>query len=122
MSTSPSDGRVSSGGPQTPADDPSIGAFSGRDWGGLIFAVLLLLTGGYFLLRNTLGIAMPDIDWDALWPVLVILLGMGVLARGWTGHSHRHRRRDRIDHVADAQVNTPGREGERPEVVRSPVC
>ena len=95
MSTTSNEDRVALGGPQSPADDPAIGALSGRDWGGLIFAVILLLTGGYFLLRNTLGIAMPDIDWNALWPVLVILLGIGALARGWTGHSHRHRRRDR---------------------------
>ena len=94
MSTTSNEDRVALGGPQSPADDPSTGALSGRDWGGLIFAVILLLTGGYFLLRNTLGIAMPDIDWNALWPVLVILLGIGALARGWTGHSHRHRRRD----------------------------
>lgn len=94
MSSTSNENRVALGEPRSPADDSSIGASPGRDWGGVIFAVILLLTGGYFLLRNTLGIAMPDIDWNALWPVLVILLGVGALARGWTGHSHRHRRRD----------------------------
>ena len=81
--------------PEFSADDSSGEALSTRDWGGLIFAAILLLAGGYFLLRNTLGIPMPDIDWNALWPILVILLGVGALARGWTGHSHSHHRRDR---------------------------
>ncbi len=95
MSTNSGDERVVPGGPQPPAGDPLIDAPSARDWGGLIFAAILLLTGGYFLLRNTLGIAMPDIEWNALWPVLLILIGIGAMARGWTGHSHRRRRRDR---------------------------
>ena len=95
VSSRSDDDRAALGGAQPPADDSSIGAHSTRDWGGLVFAVILIVAGGYFLLRNTLGIAMPDIDWNALWPVLVILLGIGAMARGWTGHSHRHRRRDR---------------------------
>jgi len=64
-----------------------------RDWGGLILAVVLILGGGYFLLRNTLGLTLPEIDWDKVWPVLVIIVGVGALLRGWTGHSHHHRRR-----------------------------
>ena len=95
LSTLDDHGARATGAPGAPADGPSVEAHSTRDWGGLIFAVILLLTGGYFLLRNTLGIAMPDIDWDALWPVLVILIGIGALLRGWTGHSHRHRLGDR---------------------------
>ena len=66
-----------------------------RDWGGLVFAAVLILVGGYFLLRNTLGLTLPEVDWEKLWPILVIVLGVGALLRGWTGHSHRHHRRDR---------------------------
>jgi len=66
-----------------------------RDLGGLIFAVVLILVGGYFLLRNTIGLTLPEIDWEKLWPILVIVLGVGALLRGWTGHSHRHHRQAR---------------------------
>jgi hypothetical protein len=66
-----------------------------RDWGGLILAGALIAVGGYFLLRNTFGVTLPDIPWDQLWPVLVIILGIVAMARGSTGHSRRHRRRDR---------------------------
>lgn len=68
-----------------------------RDWGGVLIAALFIVVGGYFLLRNTFGLTLPDIEWDRLWPVLVIVMGLAVLVRGWTGHSHRQRRRSRRD-------------------------
>jgi hypothetical protein len=46
-----------------------------RDTGLMVFGVILLLVGGYYFLRNTLGFAIGDIDWDAVWPVLVIVIG-----------------------------------------------
>ncbi len=49
------------------------------DFGAIIFGAILLVVGGYFLLRNTLGWEMPDIDWDMVWPVVVIAIGVAVL-------------------------------------------
>lgn len=66
-----------------------------RDWGGLLLAAVLIVGGGYFLLRNTFGVALPDISWDQGWPVLLIVIGVAALARGWTGRGSRHRHRDR---------------------------
>lgn len=66
-----------------------------RDWGGLLLAAVLIVVGGYFLLRNTFGVTLPDISWDQSWPLLVIVVGVVVLVRGWTGHGSRRRRRDR---------------------------
>ncbi len=49
------------------------------DLGGLIFAAILLVVGGYFVLRNTLGFDMPDLNWDLIWPLFVVGLGVAVL-------------------------------------------
>ncbi len=56
------------------------------DVGGLVFGLVLLLVGGYYLLRNTFGIQMAEIDWDMVWPALVIVLGGSLLYRAWTNH------------------------------------
>jgi uncharacterized integral membrane protein len=57
---------------------------SGRDRrldvGGLLFGAILLIVGGYFLLRNTFGFEMPDLNWDMIWPLFIIALGIVVLA------------------------------------------
>jgi hypothetical protein len=54
------------------------------DAGGLIFGVILLLVGGYFLLRNTFGIDIPDIDWDMVWPFAIVALGLAVPYGAWS--------------------------------------
>jgi uncharacterized integral membrane protein len=51
------------------------------DVGALIFGAILLLVGGYYLLVNTFGIQLPDLDWDQIWPIALIALGLAVVAR-----------------------------------------
>ena len=51
------------------------------DVGALVFGAILLVVGAYYLLENTFGIAMPDINWDQVWPILVIALGASVVLR-----------------------------------------
>jgi Domain of unknown function (DUF5668) len=48
-----------------------------RDRGSLFFGLLLLVVGGYFLLRDTLRIELPDLG--DLWPIFVIALGLWIL-------------------------------------------
>ena len=48
-----------------------------RDSGGLVFGVVLLLVGGYFLLRDTLHIRLPNLG--ELWPLFLIALGLWIL-------------------------------------------
>lgn len=54
------------------------------DTGALVLGGLLVVLGGYFLLREGFGIELPEIDWDLVWPIGIILLGVAVLlgARG----------------------------------------
>jgi len=51
------------------------------DVGALIFGAILLLVGGYYLLVNTFGIQLPQLDWDQIWPIALIALGLAVLAK-----------------------------------------
>ena len=49
--------------------------------GALLLAVLFITVGGYYLLRNTIGFNLPDLNGDAIWPILVIVIGIGFLTR-----------------------------------------
>jgi uncharacterized integral membrane protein len=54
-------------------------------WGvepGLVFGILLLVVGAALLLQNTGAL---DVDWDLLWPLLLIALGVVVLAGAMFG-------------------------------------
>ena len=58
--------------------------------GGLILAIILILVGGYYTLRNTLGFDLGELDEDAVWPLIVIALGAWILYRN-LGTQDTHR-------------------------------
>ncbi|HZC31732.1 MAG TPA: DUF5668 domain-containing protein [Candidatus Bathyarchaeia archaeon] len=49
--------------------------------GTLVFGLIIVAVGVYYLLDRTLGIAMPRIQWGSMWPVLLIVLGGLILLR-----------------------------------------
>ncbi len=51
------------------------------DIGALLFGVALLLIGGYYLLTNTFGFDLPELNWDMIWPLAVIVLGASIVAK-----------------------------------------
>jgi hypothetical protein len=51
------------------------------DLGALIFGAILLMVGGYYLLVNTFGFELPELDWDQIWPIALIALGLAVVAK-----------------------------------------
>lgn len=53
----------------------------GRNGGAIIFGLLLLTVGGYYFLRNTLGLDIGPIDSEAVWPIVVIALGAWIVLR-----------------------------------------
>jgi TRAP-type C4-dicarboxylate transport system permease small subunit len=57
------------------------------DVGALIFGAILLLVGGYYLLVNTFGFELPELNWDMIWPIAVIALGLAVVARAVASRS-----------------------------------
>ena len=44
--------------------------------------LLIAGVGVYYILRNTFGITMPQIDWDLVWPVIVLFIGLAILSHG----------------------------------------
>ena len=61
------------------------------DLGGFLIGAIVLLVGGYFLLRNTFGLAIPDLNWDAIWPLAIIAVGIGIVYGAYTGTRRRGR-------------------------------
>jgi Domain of unknown function (DUF5668) len=51
------------------------------DVGALIFGAVILFAGIYYLFRNTLGFDIDELDWEPIWPVIVIALGIAILYR-----------------------------------------
>ena len=49
------------------------------DFGALLLGAVILFVGGYYFLRNTLGFNLGELDWEPIWPILVIALGASIL-------------------------------------------
>lgn len=54
----------------------------GRNGGRIIVGFALLAIGGYYFLRNTLGFDLGELDEQAVWPVLAVILGAWIVLRG----------------------------------------
>jgi LiaI-LiaF-like transmembrane region len=53
------------------------------DVGAVIIGLVILAVGGYFLLENTFGLVLPDLNWDMIWPLFIIAIGVGIVWRAW---------------------------------------
>lgn len=53
----------------------------GYNAGTILFALILIFAGGYYFLRNTLGFDLGDLNGDAVWPIIVIAIGVSILYR-----------------------------------------
>ncbi|HLO35587.1 MAG TPA: hypothetical protein VK194_05875 [Candidatus Deferrimicrobium sp.] len=49
------------------------------DVGALVLGAIILFVGGYYVLRNTLGLDLGELDWEPIWPVLLVILGGSIL-------------------------------------------
>ena len=56
----------------------------GPNVGGLLIGLVILGVGIYYFVEQTLGIAIPELDWDRVWPLFVIALGAGIVSSNWT--------------------------------------
>jgi hypothetical protein len=50
--------------------------------GAIVIGGILIIVGAYYVLRNTFGIDLPELDDDAVWPLLVLAIGALFLLRG----------------------------------------
>ncbi len=58
---------------------------------GIVIGGILVFVGGFYLLTNTFGF---NLNWDAVWPVAVIIVGAAVIYGGFE-RSHDERRTPR---------------------------
>jgi phage shock protein C len=56
-----------------------------RGSGGLVVGVILIVVGGIFLLREY----VPALDWDRLWPIILIAIGAVLLLAAIGGRDRR---------------------------------
>jgi len=54
------------------------------DVGAMVLGGIILFAGAYYFLRNTLGFNLGELDWEPIWPILVIVLGGSILYRALT--------------------------------------
>ena len=57
--------------------------------GTIAVALILLVFGCYYLLRNTFGIDLPQLESDQVVPALAVIIGVVMLLRVWRDNSTR---------------------------------
>jgi hypothetical protein len=51
----------------------------GVDAGGVLVGLIVMGIGFYYFLTNTLGLPIPQLDWDRVWPLFIIALGVSIV-------------------------------------------
>ena len=49
--------------------------------GGVVVGLVLIAIGTYYVLTNTLGIDLPELDGDMIWPIIVMAIGVLIVFR-----------------------------------------
>ena len=62
------------------------GSRRGVSVGAVILGLILVSIGGYYVLRNTLGLDLPELDSEMVVPVIAVLIGVALLYREWRDH------------------------------------
>jgi hypothetical protein len=65
--------------PPEPPSRPSYG--DGRRTGSIIVGLVILGVGLWYFADRTLGLSLPRLDADQLWPIVVIALGLWLIVR-----------------------------------------
>jgi hypothetical protein len=61
------------------------------DVGAILIGLIILAVGIYYVLVNVFGLPLEELDWDKIWPLAVVALGIGIIWGAWsrmTPHGH----------------------------------
>ena len=64
--------------PPAPAWQPGHRSDDGRG-PSIVFGLILLAVGLWFFAEHTLGLDLPTLRWNQLWPLILIVVGVWVL-------------------------------------------
>ena len=64
-----------------PEPEPAPPTTSGPRYGSIIVGLVILAVGLWYFADRTLGLELPRIEADQLWPVAVIALGAWLIVR-----------------------------------------
>jgi hypothetical protein len=54
------------------------------DVGAILIGLIILGVGLYYTLVNVFGLQLAELDWDKIWPLAVIALGVGIIWGAWS--------------------------------------
>lgn len=54
------------------------------DVGAILIGLIILAVGIYYTLVNVFGLELAELDWDKIWPLAVIALGIGIVWGAWS--------------------------------------
>jgi hypothetical protein len=69
--------------------EPAMNTLKHLDTPALILGIVLLGTGLFYMLRNTFGLQLGEINWDGVWPFVVIAFGGSILFKTVTQQQER---------------------------------
>ena len=61
--------------PTQPWQPPQPPKQRGTNVASILVGLVFLGIGIWYFLDTTLGLTMPDIEWDNIWPILLIVIG-----------------------------------------------
>ena len=54
------------------------------DVGAILLGLIVLGVGTYYTLVNVFGLELAQLDWDMIWPLGVVALGIGIIWGAWS--------------------------------------
>ncbi len=54
------------------------------DVGAILIGLIILGVGIYYTLVNVFGLKLAELDWDKVWPLAIVALGIGILWGAWS--------------------------------------
>jgi protein-S-isoprenylcysteine O-methyltransferase Ste14 len=51
--------------------------------GAVVVGVILIVLGGYYVLRNAFGFDLPELESEVVVPAIAVIVGLALLYRVW---------------------------------------